>query len=265
MQRTSTISGLSFLLVALEACSAAPTSSGEAPEGIASTSSALPGDGMIRGLGDKCLDVKAGGTSPGTPVQLWQCFGNPDQMWRFTAAGEIRGLGDQCLDVSGGGTANGTLVQMWTCQSGNPNQQWRRLPNGEIQGLGGNCLDVPGGNANDGQRLQMWSCIGNANQMWKFDTAVSVCAPHDLGSFAAKWHGMGGNSSWLGCPTTDAKPNPDNTWYAIFEHGAIYQYGSQIVAMEEHILRRVADYVQLYWDAGCRFLPSQWRVGQFND
>src|SRR5262249_20605206 len=47
-------------LASLAACTAAPSSENGASEEIESTSSALLADEMIRGLGNKCLDVRGG-------------------------------------------------------------------------------------------------------------------------------------------------------------------------------------------------------------
>ena len=76
--------------------------------------------------GDKCLDATGGGTSEGTPVQIWYCTGAPQQQWSWGADGTIRSLpSGLCLDPVGQGTANGTALQLWEC-SGASSENWSR-------------------------------------------------------------------------------------------------------------------------------------------
>lgn len=37
----------------------------------------------IRGLNDKCVDVRSSGTANGTPLQIWDCVDQPQQKWRL--------------------------------------------------------------------------------------------------------------------------------------------------------------------------------------
>ncbi|MFO0646421.1 MAG: RICIN domain-containing protein [Polyangiales bacterium] len=121
--------------------------------------------GELRGLGRKCLDVRGPSTSNGTPVQLWDCVGVPQQRWTLTSRGEVRGLGGKCLDVRGPSTDNGTPVQLWDCVSV-PQQRWTLTPAGELRGLGGKCLDVRGPSTNNGTPVQLWDCVGVPQQHW---------------------------------------------------------------------------------------------------
>ena len=77
----------------------------------------------IRGIGNKCLDVKGGGSADGTPIILWPCHGSPNQQWAVVPPGLIRGIGGKCLDVTGGGSADGTPIILWPCH-GTDNQKW---------------------------------------------------------------------------------------------------------------------------------------------
>ena len=77
---------------------------------------------LLLGIGDKCLDVEAGNTADGTPVNIFHCHGGFDQQW-IVERGEIVGIGEKCLDVPSGNTTDGTPVQLFTCNGG-ANQQW---------------------------------------------------------------------------------------------------------------------------------------------
>ncbi|MCW3820526.1 RICIN domain-containing protein [Micromonospora sp. DR5-3] len=76
--------------------------------------------------GKLCLDVTGASTTAGTPVQVWDCNGMPNQQWNLNSNGTITSAQTgYCLDVNGGGTANGTNVIVWYCNGG-ANQQWKR-------------------------------------------------------------------------------------------------------------------------------------------
>src|SRR5208283_4081897 len=86
-------------------------------------SSLLCGANEIRGIANKCLDVRGGDSDNGTPVEIWPCHGGANQEWRFVH-GELPGVGDKCLDVKGGVSDDGTLIILWRCH-GSANQKWR--------------------------------------------------------------------------------------------------------------------------------------------
>ncbi len=71
----------------------------------------------------KCLDVTAANPQSGTPVELWDCNGGPNQSWIVSRDGTIRGLAGKCLDVAGGNPEDGTRIILWDCNGG-PNQKW---------------------------------------------------------------------------------------------------------------------------------------------
>jgi glucosylceramidase len=76
----------------------------------------------IVGIGNKCLDVKGGGSADGTEIILWSCHGKANQRWEVVN-GAIKGIGGKCLDVKGGGSADGTSIILWPCH-GKANQRW---------------------------------------------------------------------------------------------------------------------------------------------
>lgn len=119
----------------------------------------------IRGLGDKCLDVRGGSSANGTSIIMWSCHQGANQSWRF-AGRAIIGLGGKCLDVQGNSSADGTPVILWSCHGG-ANQQWRFHSDGTVRGLGGKCLDVRQASTANGAQLIIWPCHGQGNQLWR--------------------------------------------------------------------------------------------------
>jgi len=115
----------------------------------------------------RCMDVTGNSTTSGAAIQIYDCHGNANQRWEFTASGELRTFGGtRCLDAKGQGTTNGTLVTSSTC-NGQANQQWRYNANGTISGSqSGLCLDVTSASTAQKAPVQLWACHGNGNQVW---------------------------------------------------------------------------------------------------
>jgi dienelactone hydrolase len=130
------------------------------------TSPPPPTAGPIVGASSKrCLDVP-GAQSPGTQVQLWDCGGQADQQWTYTAAHELRVYGNDCLDASGQGTSPGTKAIIWSC-NGQANQQWNVNADGTVTGVqSGLCLDATGAGTANGTPVELWTCNGGSNQKW---------------------------------------------------------------------------------------------------
>ena len=78
--------------------------------------------GELIGIDGKCLDVPNGNATDGTPVEIWQCHGGPNQQWTISN-GAVIGIGGKCLDVPNSNTTDGTPVEIWQCHGGS-NQQW---------------------------------------------------------------------------------------------------------------------------------------------
>src|SRR4029079_10255948 len=83
---------------------------------------------------NRCVDVPNSSTMNGTQVQLWDCHGNANQRWTYTASKQLMVYGSKCLDANGQGTSNGTAVIIWEC-NGQANQQWNVNANGSISGV----------------------------------------------------------------------------------------------------------------------------------
>jgi chitosanase len=119
----------------------------------------------------QCVDVAAGGTANGTPIQLYDCNGTAAQAWTVDATdGSIRALG-KCLDVTAAATANGATIQLYDCNNTGA-QKWS-LTNGALINTGsGKCLDVTDRNPANGTRLPIWTCNNADNQRWTLSTAA---------------------------------------------------------------------------------------------
>lgn len=135
----------------------------------------------------KCLDQDYSNPGNGATVQMWDCWGGPNQQWALQNCDwlgrcEIVNLwSGKCLDANAGGlTSNGDRVQVWDCWGG-ANQYWYAgFPDGStghwqvINKADGKCLDADASNYNNGERVQLWDCwyttaynlIPAPNQTW---------------------------------------------------------------------------------------------------
>ncbi|WP_426513234.1 lectin [Dactylosporangium sp. McL0621] len=114
----------------------------------------------------RCLDIPNAGTANGTQAQLYDCNGQTNQHFTYTAGKQLQVYGSKCLDANGQGTSNGTAVIIWDCNA-QANQQWNVNGNGTITGVqSGLCLDASGAGTANGTKIILWSCNGQANQRW---------------------------------------------------------------------------------------------------
>jgi lysophospholipase L1-like esterase len=110
----------------------------------------------------RCADVTGIATANGTQLQLWDCNGQSNQSWTYTASRQLTVYGTKCLQ----GNSSGTPVVIWDC-NGQANQQWNVNSNGTISGTqSGLCLDANGQGTANGTRLILWTCNGQVNQQW---------------------------------------------------------------------------------------------------
>ncbi|MFG3555866.1 PQQ-dependent sugar dehydrogenase [Micromonospora sp. NPDC047557] len=115
----------------------------------------------------RCLDVVGNSRTPGAGINIYDCVGQANQAWTFTAAGELRVYdATMCLDVVGQDTSAPAALQIYGC-TGGANQRWRVNADGSIVGVqSGLCLDVTGGGTANGTTVGLWTCNGQANQRW---------------------------------------------------------------------------------------------------
>jgi hypothetical protein len=110
-----------------------------------------------------CIDVRDGMTADGTPIDLFQCHGSPNQRW-FIGRGQISENFGSCLDIQGGASVDGAAIILVTC-NGRPSQQWQVI-DGQIVGLGNKCLDSNGGDAADATAPILAECRPTPSQRW---------------------------------------------------------------------------------------------------
>jgi hypothetical protein len=134
--------------------------------GYSMSSGGLQNVELVGGQSGRCIDDPNSSTTNGTQMQLFDCNGNANQRWTYTASKQFTLFGNKCLDASGRGTTNGTPVIIWDC-NGQTNQQWNINSNGTITGVqSGLCLDATGAVTANGTKIIIWSCNGGANQQW---------------------------------------------------------------------------------------------------
>ncbi|MDG4830644.1 ricin-type beta-trefoil lectin domain protein [Solwaraspora sp. WMMD1047] len=115
---------------------------------------------LVNAQSNRCVDVPNSSSSNGTRVQLYDCHGQANQSWTYTANRQLQVYGNMCLDAAGSG--NGAAVQIYSCHS-QTNQQWNLNSNGTISGVqSGRCLDV--WSTSNGAQVQLYDCHGQPNQ-----------------------------------------------------------------------------------------------------
>nr|BFE58514.1 PQQ-dependent sugar dehydrogenase [Dactylosporangium thailandense] len=129
---------------------------------------AAAGSTIVGVASGRCLDVVGQNHADKTGVNIYDCNGQDNQAWTFTAAGELRVYDStKCLDVEGQDTTSPARAQIYTCNGGS-NQRWRINADGSIVGVqSGLCLDVDGGGTGNSTPVNLWTCHGQSNQQWR--------------------------------------------------------------------------------------------------
>jgi len=154
-------------------CSLIPTGAPSTPPTVSPTPSTPPGStppsssGALKGAASgRCVDLSGYGTADGTRLQLYDCTGQWNQAWNYTANTLVNPQSGKCLNS--GGTGDGAAANLWTCNGGAA-QQWTLQSNGNlVSTASGKCLDATGQGTGNGTGLQLYSCIaaGQGNQQW---------------------------------------------------------------------------------------------------
>ncbi|TDW95864.1 RICIN domain-containing protein [Dinghuibacter silviterrae] len=131
--------------------------------------------------GTSVLDITAGGTSPGTKVELWSPNSpvSSNQVWRAVALPggyyEFQAGNDTAMALtdSAGGTGNGTqiVIEPYT---GSTAQKWKVTPVGggyntlSPASAPSSNLDVYAHDTGNGTKIEIWSANGGTNQQFRF-------------------------------------------------------------------------------------------------
>jgi hypothetical protein len=122
---------------------------------------------LISASSGRCLDVPGSATANGTRLQIWDCHGDPNQLWNHTEAGELSvysGDSRRCLDASDDA---GAVIR--ECHGG-ADQQWSLNSDGTVTSVqSGLCLDVEEAADANGTPVILWGCNGGANQQWNLE------------------------------------------------------------------------------------------------
>jgi hypothetical protein len=133
---------------------------------------------------DLCLDVKAGSSTPGEPVDVFYCqYGDGQDFWPFGFSVQLAStLTDpetfepECLNVPDGG-AVGSLLADTLCNQAVA--QLFTLTDAHEVTFGGNCLG-PAGGGQTGQ-LELQVCSGMAAQHWAFQASLPTGTAPSIG------------------------------------------------------------------------------------
>jgi glucose/arabinose dehydrogenase len=136
---------------------------------------AVTGSPVVAVESGRCLDVVGESQADKARVNVYDCVGQANQAWTFSAAGELRVYDTpKCLDVAGQATTSPAVAQIFTCNGG-ANQKWRLNADGTITGVqSGLCLDVTGAGTANSTLVGLWTCTGGANQKWRTTAGDSV-------------------------------------------------------------------------------------------
>ncbi|WP_103344117.1 ricin-type beta-trefoil lectin domain protein, partial [Amycolatopsis sp. CA-126428] len=135
---------------------------------VVAPASAATGTTVVGVASGRCLDVVGNSTAAKTRVNIYDCIGQANQAWTFTAAGELRVYdATMCLDVAGASTTSPADAQIYPCNGG-ANQKWRINADGTITGVqSGLCLDVTGAATANSTLVGLSTCTGGSNQKWR--------------------------------------------------------------------------------------------------
>jgi len=110
-----------------------------------------------------CADVRNGSLAPGTPVQAYDCNGEPNQQFEFVGSMIYTMGGQRCLDLDMSGVQPYTYpVVSNPCDPNSPTQtSWLTYAGSIISGYaGGSCLDATN-MANGTQLVVTLRCTGD--------------------------------------------------------------------------------------------------------
>src|SRR5690349_9456928 len=77
-----------------------------------------PDGSLLNPASGMCLDAASNGTGNETPLQLWDCNGDWNQIWNQHGDGTIVSpQANRCADIADALYTNGTRIQTWNCNA----------------------------------------------------------------------------------------------------------------------------------------------------
>jgi microsomal dipeptidase-like Zn-dependent dipeptidase len=186
----------------------------------------LPGTYLIKSaLAARYLDVYTANPAGGTPLQIWQKAGGPNQKWEIIPSGEpsyffFKSELGRYLDVRAGVSTSGAIVQIWDF-NGSDAQKWRVEPQGDgqvaLRSRLGTYLDVQSGGTTNGTPVVTASSAVGAARRWSLEPIVSTQRLHGwadlhthpmshLGFGKKLMHGVPDVGSLIPAGTRDCNP-----------------------------------------------------------
>ncbi len=183
-------------------------------DGVQRTYGRKPAGSLVLGQSGRCVDLRGGTSDPGTTAQLYDCTGNDNQDFYYSAslrafvsalspAGTTR-----VLSVSQDGSYYPVNVQGLAYAPG----QAFDFKNAELV-VGGRCVDVPSGTTTPGTQVQLYPCHGGSNQRFTYTryrelrTSTGLC--------------LGFQSTALGAPLQIQTCNGGSLQHFLFDRGGL--------------------------------------------
>lgn len=127
---------------------------------------------IIKGIGEKCLDVKYGRANSQAAVQLYSCNATKAQKWGVYSDDTVRN-GDFCLGLRWGDRATKTKTWLYDC-NGAATQKWKLLKNNTIVNRAtALCLDSQWGSMKNETPIWLYDCNKTKAQLWRQASAVA--------------------------------------------------------------------------------------------